>query len=122
MHPNDRMTEDDWQRLVVETARLHGWLVHHNRPGMNRRGQWATHIQGDPGFPDLVMVHPRGWVVFAELKAGRRKLTEHQDRWVKALAAVENRQRSNGVLVYVAVWRPSAWPRVEAILRDGLDG
>ena len=61
--------EADFQKIVINLAKMHGWLVHHPLPSMNRRGVWATHELGDHGFPDLVLAHPAGRVIFAELKS-----------------------------------------------------
>jgi hypothetical protein len=99
---NLRITEADFQRLVIDYARLRGWRVHHSRPAQYQSGRWATHIQGDPGFPDLVLAR-RGVVIFAEMKAERGRLSDHQETWRAALAA--------------HVWRPSDWDQVMEILR-----
>ena len=79
-------SERAWQDQVLDLARLYGWLVHHCRPAPNRRGRYATPIQGAPGFPDLVLARG-GRVVFAELKTDSRssELTADQTRWRDAL-------------------------------------
>lgn len=41
-----QMTERALLDVVVECARRLGWLVCHQRPALNRRGHWATHLQG----------------------------------------------------------------------------
>ena len=94
------ISERDLLDAVVECACALGWLVHHDRPGMDRRGRWRTAIQGHPGFPDLVLVRPPR-VLLVELKAERGDLTEWQNEWVVALAACP------GVEVYV--WWPNDW-------------
>ena len=43
------LKESDFQRAVIEMARLHGWLVYHTHD--SRRSA--------PGFPDLVLVQGR---------------------------------------------------------------
>jgi hypothetical protein len=58
MKPDLKMSETDFKDMVISVAKRYGWLVHHDLPSMNRRGAWATHVQGDTGFPDLFMVHP----------------------------------------------------------------
>jgi len=65
------VSESDFQKIVINLAKMHGWLVHHPLPSMNRRGVWATHELGDHGFPDLVLAHPAGRVIFAELKSDK---------------------------------------------------
>lgn len=99
--------EQAFQRQVIEFARLHRWRTAHFRPGMDRRGQWKTAVQGDgAGFPDLVLVRER--LVFAELKAVGGKLRPDQTAWRDAL-------RAAGVEWHE--WRPTDWPQIEEALR-----
>ena len=78
------MNESAFQQQIIELAKLRGWLVHHDRPAMDRRGRWASHVQGDVGYPDLTLAR-RGVVIFAELKAQGKKATEAQLEWLAAL-------------------------------------
>lgn len=78
------MSENEFLKQVLAIAKMRGWLVYHALPAMKNE-RWATHFQGDAGFPDLVLVHATGGVVFAELKAGRNKLTVDQMRWRRHL-------------------------------------
>lgn len=108
--------EAQFTNAVVNLARSCGWLVYHARPAVVRSGKWATHMQGDTGFPDIVAVHPSGLLVFAELKmAGEGRITgrprEDQQRWLDALGAVAmvrfagaERGRTG---CSVRVWRPA---------------
>jgi hypothetical protein len=89
--------EADFQKIVIKLAKHYGWLVHHPLPSMNRRGIWATHELGDHGFPDLVLAHPSGRVIFAELKSDKGKVSPLQSRWLSVL--------EQGATVWV--WRPS---------------
>ena len=87
------MTEKDLKSIVLNIARRYGWLVHHDLPAMNIRGRWATHVEGDVGFPDLVLVHPtRGQMLVVELNAVGGNTTTSQDNWLAAfgLAGIEN--------------------------------
>lgn len=95
-------TEDELLGLVVAYAQLQGWLVHHCRPARSEKG-YRTPIQGDRGFPDLVLARERR-VIFAELKTERGVLSNAQHRWINALYD----------LVYM--WRPSDWPEIEKVL------
>lgn len=79
-------TEAEWQRYVVAHARVHGWRVGINSPA-----------HSDPGHPDLVLIHPRGDVIFAELKTNDSSLHGGQRSTLDALT-------SAGVDAYV--WRP----------------
>jgi len=95
--------EKDFQRAVIDLARLTGWRVHHTRPALTRRGRWLTPIQGDAGFPDLVLVRA-GRVIFAELKRVGGKPTAEQQAWLEALQACA------GVEVYL--WTPNDWEAI----------
>lgn len=90
------MTEDDLLDFVMDAAAARGWLVHHCRPARSGQG-WRTPIQGDTGFPDLVLVHPRRGVIFAELKSERGREREDQTIWGDALIEVR---------AEYYVWRP----------------
>jgi hypothetical protein len=82
------MNEAGLLKQVVAIAKMRGWLIYHAQPSQVQ-GRWATHFQGDAGFPDLCMSHPTGGLVFAELKAGRNKPTEGQLRWQRYLHEAE---------------------------------
>ena len=120
-----KLSEADFQRQIVELAHLQGWLVHHTRPAQNRRGQWATPIQGDPGFPDLVLARD-GRIIFAELKSEKGKLTHEQEGWLQQLRPVLSDIDVRVTLHETVfrfrcffegfVWRPSDWPEIERAL------
>ena len=81
-------TEDQYLAGIVEAARWAGWLVHHCRPARRADGGWSTPIQGTPGFPDLILAHPRARrLLCVELKRPGRALTSEQSDWFAALAA-----------------------------------
>jgi len=92
------MTEAEFQAQVLQLARVYGWKIHHDRPAMSRDGRWATHVQGDAGFPDLVLAHPRHGTLYAELKTDKGKLSPAQVEWVQTLTDA-------GAEVHV--WRPA---------------
>lgn len=93
------MKESDWTNKLVHLAQLHGWLIMHQLPAMNQRGQWRTATQGDTGWPDLALVHPQHGFILAELKRDQRsKLTDQQKKWRDHLIAA-------GIEYHV--WRPS---------------
>jgi hypothetical protein len=48
------VSEASFLSAVVDYARLKGWRVHHQRPAYER-GRYRSAIQGDSGFPDLVL-------------------------------------------------------------------
>jgi len=70
-------TEAQCQSTIVQAARTLGYLVHHTRPAYRQSGRISTPIQGDAGFPDLVIAgHGRVW--FVELKRKGNKPTDKQ--------------------------------------------
>ena len=90
------MTETELKDAVIDLAHLLGYLVHHDRPAQNRRGDWATHIQGDAGFVDLVLAK-NGRVLLPELKSEKGRLTDEQAAWGRAIG--------EGTHSYL-LWRP----------------
>jgi len=92
------MSERDFQRQVLDLARILGWTAYH--PMLSK---WS-----ERGWPDLAMVRPPR-LVFAELKAERGQTTPHQERWLDLLG------RCAGVEAYL--WRPSDIERIAEVLR-----
>ena len=99
MKTNPDMSEAEFKNVVISIAKRYGWLIHHDLPAQNGRGKWATHIQGDAGFPDLLMVHPvSGKILAVELKAEKGKLSPLQKRWLMAFDVSAT---------FNSVWKPS---------------
>jgi hypothetical protein len=80
---NFLMTEAEFTSAVIDLAKYRGWLVCHFRPARTVKG-WRTPIEGDKGFPDLVLAR-QGRVIFAELKVGKGALRPEQAAWAEAL-------------------------------------
>ena len=93
-----RLTEKDFQRQVLDLAKLYRWHAYH--PMLSK---WS-----EPGWPDLAMVRPPR-LVFAELKSERGQTTSHQERWLALLGACP------GVETYL--WRPSDREHIAEVLR-----
>jgi hypothetical protein len=102
--PND-IKEKDFQNMVVKYAQHCGWLIHHTRPAMRQSGKWSTPIQGNAGFPDLVLAR-NGELLIVELKSAKGRLSDKQNDWMEALAG-------NGA----RLWRPADWPHILKVLR-----
>jgi hypothetical protein len=100
-----KLTEQEWQSRVIDYAKLRGWLVHHTRPARTDKG-WRTALEGDAGFPDLVLAR-KGHIFFVELKTEVGLLTKGQKAWIWELESHE---------VGARVWRPSDWPEVQRAL------
>jgi hypothetical protein len=103
------MKEADLQAAVLDTAKLLGWRVMHQRPARTKDG-WRTAIEGDAGFPDLVLLRPPRLVI-AELKSAKGKVSPEQQLWLAAFREVGE--------IEVYEWRPDDWAcgAIEAILR-----
>lgn len=114
----ESITEAEFQRTVIDYAKLRGWQVHHTRPSISG-GRWTTAIQGDAGFPDLCMARD-GVVVLAELKSEKGRVSKDQKRWLHALDA---RRSGNAVRPSFSgefgafLWRPSDWDEIEEVLK-----
>ena len=91
------MSEDEFQRAVLDLARLHHLHVAHFRAAMTARGRWVTPVAADgKGYPDLTAVGPGG-VIWRELKTERGRLSPEQCLWIERLTEAG---------ADVAVWRP----------------
>jgi len=93
------LSEADFQTTVIGLAKLHGWLVFHPRPSLNRRGKWSTATQGHTGFPDLTIAR-HGVVLHVELKTERGRLSTAQRLWASAMGDTYR------------LWRPSMWAAI----------
>jgi hypothetical protein len=100
-------SEREFQAKIVDLAKRMGWLVHAERPA-NTEGRWRQPIQGDAGWPDLVLVRD-GVMMVVELKAERGRPSPAQRGWLAELGKVPD--------LIVDVWRPSMWDEIEALLR-----
>lgn len=111
--PPVKVSEAQFQRMVIDLAHLYGWRVAHFRRVQVRRGSgsvyWETPVAADgKGFPDLVLVRG-GSLLFAELKVPPNTTTPEQREWLAALRAAGQ---------HVAVWTPDSWVEIEATLSE----
>lgn len=80
-------TEHDYYRTILEGAHALGWRAVHFRPALTAHG-YRTAVMGDgKGWPDWMLVHPIGGVVFVEVKRDGVKLDPEQVEWRDALRA-----------------------------------
>jgi hypothetical protein len=99
------LTEQQFTNALLMWAKVYGWRRFHVRnSGMGGKSQ----VQGDKGFPDLVLVRPPR-LIFAELKVGKRKLTDEQLLWEVDLLRV-------GLPVEQYSWRPAQWSAILKVL------
>ena len=92
------ISERQFQAQIVGLAELRGWLVYHT---WNSRHSTA-------GFPDLVLV--REYVIFAEIKTEKGKLTAEQEAWIEAI------QKAQNYNLRAYVWKPSDWEQIVRVL------
>lgn len=104
------MTEEEWVNRLIDFAQLCRWLVTHFRPAWTARG-YRTPVQGQAGFPDLVLVRaPR--IEFIECKVASR-VRPDQRLWLAALGACSLISPQVGV----RLWTPSDWAEAQQVLR-----
>ena len=101
------LTEAEFQKAVIQLAKLHGWRIMHTQPAQIRPGKWITPNTGDQGFPDLVISHPYSGTIFIELKTDRGIVSENQWDWFNSL-------QDSGMEVYI--WRPKDLEKISARL------
>ncbi|WP_309132653.1 VRR-NUC domain-containing protein [Brevibacterium sp.] len=96
------MTEAELQAMVIDLAKRMGWTHFHTFD--SRRSE--------PGFPDLVLVHPRQRrVLWRELKSEAGTTSPAQKVWLHNLKVVGED---------VDIWRPRDW--VSGRIQDELRG
>jgi len=113
-------TEAGFMGAIIELAHHRGWLVAHFRPA-RVKGQtanddrWVTPMQGDAGFPDLVLAR-RGRVIFAELKKEGGKVSPAQKAWAEELSGATEILQQRYPTHEAFIWYPSDRPLIEKML------
>lgn len=102
------MKESDFCTDVVNLAKLHGFMVHHDLPARTNRGGWHTALQGDAGFPDILALG-YGRLIVAELKVGYNQPTEMQSAWLWRFGQLSEDKWH----MEAHVWKPSDWDEIE---------
>lgn len=105
----ERATEKQCQSTIVDAARLLGYRVLSIRPAFSRN-KFSTPIQGDAGYPDLTLAHPRAGVIFVELKRSPNRLEPEQVEWRQAL--------TEAGAIWRLVWVPEQLDEFVRELRD----
>lgn len=100
------ISERTFTQHVIKLARVYKWRVAHFRPAMTKRGRWVTAMSGDVGFPDLVLSRGNR-LIFAELKAGKGRVTPEQKKWLDSLIGAAQ----------CRIWRPSDIDAIESELK-----
>lgn len=102
--PMKPQSEADWTAWIIDVAQWLGWKVVHFRPARTADGRWRTPMQGNKGFPDLVLCRA-GRIIIAELKTDCGRLTADQKAWMSELGELGR------------VWRPSSRDKILEELR-----
>lgn len=95
------MSEDELLRGLIAHGHHYGWMAFHPLPCLSSKGRHLTATQGDPGWPDLVLAHPRGGIIVRELKAERGGWRPGQREWLARLEAA-----AQVGPVEVGLWKP----------------
>ena len=108
------ISEKELLRYVEELAQLYDWSLYHqvdtgacphcHQPNFSKRI--------GPGFPDVVMAHSTGRLIFAELKSQKGVLRNGQAEWLQL-------RHLHTPEVYL--WRPSDMDGIAQILEPGYD-
>lgn len=99
------LSERDFQKQVLDLARLRGWLVAHT---------YDSRLATGTGYPDLCLCRPGrvvgevGRLLFCELKTERGRLRPEQKVWLEALRSVPNLE--------VYLWKPHDMDEIIQIL------
>ncbi len=119
----DLITETEFKTKVIDLAHVRGWLVHHDRPARKGDGGWSTPIEGDPGFPDLVLVRDLS-IIIVELKTTKGVLLDPQRKWFGALTGDgtgrsprRDMSTEDGYDLLIDTWRPEDWAFIEEVLK-----
>lgn len=105
-----QQTEAQFLRTVIGVAHVFGWRVNHVDAGRGRSGKWCTAVIGDPGFPDVFLVHrtEKRRALALELKKVGGRATKEQLEWIEDM-------RRAGIVAGVVC--PTDWPWIEEQLR-----
>lgn len=107
------MPEQSFQNIVKKLAHLYGWHGWHNSfshgavTGVHTHGLGDDHYDSN-GFPDWLFIKGSR-IMFRELKAKGRYLTQDQKRWFQWLTEAGQD---------VDVWRPGDEDKVIAAFRS----
>ena len=93
--PESLKLEKEYQQDVTDYADAHGWQWYHPYDSTRSR----------PGWPDLVLWHPRHGVMFRELKRDGESPTADQVATLRSLQAAGADAK--------VWWLPSQWETVE---------
>jgi hypothetical protein len=107
MAKEDRLiiSEESFQRAVVDLAHIFKYKVAYFRKARKKDGDWVTPVGADgKGWLDLVLVNENKHdLIFAELKSENGKMTKEQKDWFTRLGKCHES---------VYCWKPSDWENI----------
>lgn len=113
------MTEIEFEKAIVELAHMFGWLVASFRPAQTGKG-WRTPVKYDgKGWPDLVLIHGDGYMIFAEIKTDVGRLSDEQKAWAAHIERCITNIGAYPDEVRYCLWKPKDLPEITRILSFG---
>ena len=108
-----RRNEQKFQTMVIEFAKLHGWVCAWFRPVRITRKSGGTYYEtpvgaDGAGWPDLFMLRGQE-AIAAELKIYPNRMTPEQGEWLRAMNLIPG--------IQAFCWFPTDWPEIEEILK-----
>lgn len=106
------MLERDFQRWVIDTARVLGWKVWHVPAPMQYVGKERGFVgaKDAAGLSDLILVG-RTRVIFAEVKGKKGKVSDKQVDFTRSVNAI------SASSVFAVLWWPGDEDDIEEMLR-----
>lgn len=110
------LDEKSYEKLIVKEGAALGWTLNKVRRTPIKRGGrtiWITPTTVK-GWPDLVAVHPAGYVLFLEVKGDKGPLKPEQKELAQLLQPGLNHTPDGRIGWYVVY--PADWPKLHALL------
>lgn len=84
-HAFNSQSEEDFKRWLLRYAELRGWMRCHFRPALRMDGSWYTPVEGDSGWPDVMLKKAGRPLHVWEVKTMTGTLRPDQRAWLAAL-------------------------------------
>ena len=115
-----------FEQKIVDIAHMHGWKVASFRQAGSPHDGYRTPVKHDAkGWPDLTLIHPNGYIIFAEIKKEKNPspYTDDQKSWGATLAATAERinewLEDSPDRVFYRLWRPRDGDEIVTLLSFG---
>jgi hypothetical protein len=111
------MSEEQLVRAFLDLAARTGWRAVHYRPARTNQG-WRTALEGHPGAPDIIAVHPSRGVLLVEAKSKTGRLRPDQEDW--RIWSEKAAERYPGAIRYALIRPANLFDgTVESLLQGG---